>query len=157
MRGRKPKPSRLRLIEGNPGRRPINQGEPVAPGALIDAPEWFSVQQRTIWDYAITNSPDGLLRRLDRDVLVAWCVACEMHKRACQQQQKLDANTGAPMLTKTKDGNVIQSPYLPIINRQMLLMLKAASELGFSPVSRTRIELDPANGATSKASQYFST
>jgi hypothetical protein len=32
-----------------------------------------------------------------------------------------------------------QSPYLPVINRQALIMLKAASERGFTPVSRPRI------------------
>ena len=32
-----------------------------------------------------------------------------------------------------------QSPYLPIINRQAVIMIKAASEMGFSPVSRPRV------------------
>ena len=29
MRGRKPKPTRLKVIDGNPGRRPLNKREPV--------------------------------------------------------------------------------------------------------------------------------
>jgi phage terminase small subunit len=45
----------------------------------------------------------------------------------------------------------IQNPYLPIVNRQMLLMLRAASELGFTPCSRARIDAasppTSANGA----------
>ena len=41
-------------------------------------------------------------------------------------------------------GIPVQSPYLPIINRQAEIMLRAASELGFSPTSRSRITLtDP--------------
>jgi hypothetical protein len=37
----------------------------------------------------------------------------------------------------------IQSPYLPIINRQGLIMLKAASELGFTPASCPRTQVLP--------------
>jgi hypothetical protein len=36
MRGRKPKPTHLKLLEGNPGRRPLNTGEPRGP--VTEAP-----------------------------------------------------------------------------------------------------------------------
>ena len=34
-RGRKPTPTGLKLIKGNPGRRPINQGEPIIEATEI--------------------------------------------------------------------------------------------------------------------------
>ncbi len=46
MRGRKPKPTRLKLIEGNPGRRPINGQEPKPPGSLgVRAKPWGRSQR----------------------------------------------------------------------------------------------------------------
>ena len=36
----------------------------------------------------------------------------------------------------------IQSPYISIINKQASLMIKAASEMGFTPASRSRVEID---------------
>jgi P27 family predicted phage terminase small subunit len=44
-----------------------------------------------------------------------------------------------PLLTKTKDGTAVASPYLGIMNRAAALMLKAGSELGFSPAARPRL------------------
>jgi phage terminase small subunit len=46
------------------------------------------------------------------------------------------------MLTKAPNtGLPIQSPYLPIVNKQAAIMLKAAEQLGFTPVARSRIQL----------------
>ena len=36
MRGRKPTPTFLKLVTGNPGHRPINTDEPIVPPALPD-------------------------------------------------------------------------------------------------------------------------
>jgi phage terminase small subunit len=47
----------------------------------------------------------------------------------------------------------IPSPLLQIISKQALLMLRAASELGFSPISRTR--LVASDGASPCAGQAF--
>ena len=35
----------------------------------------------------------------------------------------------------------VQSPWLPIVNKQALIMLRAGQDLGFSPASRTRIAM----------------
>jgi hypothetical protein len=44
------------------------------------------------------------------------------------------------MLVKAPNtGLPIQSPYLPIVNKQALIMMRAVDHLGFSPASRTRI------------------
>ncbi len=66
MRGRKPVPTYLKVIRGNPGKRPLNENEPVPDGALADPPEWMSESQKAGWNYAIENAPAGLLKKLDR-------------------------------------------------------------------------------------------
>ena len=37
-RGRKPKPTALKVLEGNPGKRPLNDREPVPPKATLEMP-----------------------------------------------------------------------------------------------------------------------
>lgn len=37
-------------------------------------------------------------------------------------------------------GLPLQNPYLPIVNRQMVLMVRAGGELGFTQCSRARID-----------------
>ncbi len=43
------------------------------------------------------------------------------------------------MLTRNSDGTAGVSPYLSIINRTAATMMKACSELGFSPAARPRL------------------
>ena len=40
-RGRKPKPTALKVLEGNPGKRPLNDREPVPPKATLKCPAWL--------------------------------------------------------------------------------------------------------------------
>jgi P27 family predicted phage terminase small subunit len=136
MRGRKPVPTKLKIVRGNPGKRALNHDEPIPPGDLAEPPDWLSASQKAGWNYAIENAPKGLLKCLDRSVLTAWVVAEDLHRRASEQVDKFGILTKAP-----NTGLAIQSPYLPVVNKQAAIMMKAAEQLGFSPVSRSRIQL----------------
>ena len=46
MKGRKPTPTHLKVIKGNPGRRPLNRREPVAATALPEPPDWIGAEAR---------------------------------------------------------------------------------------------------------------
>ena len=141
MRGRKPKPTALKRLEGNPGKRPLNRKEPVPEGDLFAAPQWLSPSQADGWAYAITNAPHGLLKQLDRSTLAIWVVAEDLHREAAEKI----ATYG--LLTKSPNAGLpLQSPYLAILNKQAQIMLKAGSELGFSPSSRTRVQVNAGVG-----------
>jgi hypothetical protein len=62
-----------------------------------------------------------------------WVVASVEHARAAQEVRKLG------QVVKTKEGNAIQNPFLPIVNRQALIMMRAGGEMGFSPASRAAL------------------
>ncbi len=136
MRGRKPVPSNLKVIRGNPGKRKLNKKEPLPTGDLVDAPSWMVESQKQGWNYAIEHAPKGLLKKLDRSVLVTWAVAEDLHRRASESVEKYGILTKAP-----NTGLPIQSPYLPVVNKQAQIMLKAAELLGFSPASRSRVQI----------------
>jgi len=131
--GRRPTPTVLKQLHGNPGRRPINANEPQGQGELWKPPHWFDEIQREQWHYALEWAPPGLLTATDRDILVAWCAACVEHARAC-----IEVRTHGQVV-KTRDGNAIQNPYLGVMNRQALIMMRAASELGFTPAARAAL------------------
>jgi P27 family predicted phage terminase small subunit len=124
------------MIRGNPGKRPLNDSEPIPEGDLVDPPDWMSEGQKTGWNYAIENAPVGLLKKLDRSVLAAWVVAEDLHRRAAEMIEKFGILTKAP-----NTGLPIQSPYLPVVNKQAQIMLKAAEQLGFTPAARSRIQI----------------
>lgn len=136
MRGRKPTPTHLKLLEGNPGKRAINKSEPKPTGNLFEAPGWLTDSQKDGWAYAIANAPAGLMKRLDRAMLTMWVVAEDLHRDAAIKVAKSGS------VVRTKYGQETQSPYLSILNRQAVVMVKLASEMGFSPASRTRIQME---------------
>ena len=138
MRGRKPTPTHLKELHGNPSKLPLNKREPRPEGELYAAPEWMSPSQREGWAYAITCSPHGLLKCLDRSVLAIWVVAEDLHREAAEKIAQFGLLTKSP-----NAGLPLQSPYLAILNKQAQIMLKAAAELGFSPSSRSRVQVSP--------------
>jgi P27 family predicted phage terminase small subunit len=146
MRGRKPVPTTLRALHGNPRKVAMPKFEPKPDGDLADAPYWLNEGQLANWTYALTHAPAGLLKRIDRGALLAWVVAEDLHRQAATAQAKV----GLLVRIKTKatadkddPGVPTASPYINIINQQAKIMLKAASELGFTPVSRPRIGAGP--------------
>ena len=128
-------PTALRILRSNAkdaARLAKRQIE--TPGDLADAPDWFNSEQKLDWAYAIANAPRNVLKRIDKALLAAFIVALDTHRRATVAM-------AATLLVKSPtQGLPIQSPYLPIINRQAMLMTRMASELGFTPCSRARIE-----------------
>jgi phage terminase small subunit len=137
-RGRRPKPTELHRLHGtlNVTKHVRDRGrEPKAEGDLLaEPPPGLTPGQAEAWLYAVTHAPKGVMRAIDKAVLFVWVVSEDLHRQAAEAQ----ATTS--LLLKTPHSELpIQSPYIPIINRQALIMLKAASELGFTPVSRPRV------------------
>ena len=141
MKGRKPVRPALAALHGHPSKTPPKKGVPEPVGDLPTtaverepAPLELSDSQREIWDYALTHAPPGLLKKIDRMQLLVWVIAADLHASAYRAQSKLGLLVRSP-----KQDLPMQSPYLAIINRQAFILMKAAAELGFTPVSRPRI------------------
>src|SRR5262245_14903681 len=137
MKGRKPKPPALKILRMTAQKAAkLIRKETPTPGHLEDAPDWFTDDQKADWKYAIENAPRGVLKRVDKSVLAGFIVAADTHRRAT-----IAMRDSQQLLVKTpKQALPMQNPYLPIVNRQFQLMVRAASELGFTPCSRARID-----------------
>lgn len=82
--GRKPKPDSLKRLQGNPGKRPLNNSLP-EPGALTDLkpPAGLDTYGRQAWRRNAETIRDmGLLTEADVDVLYAYCMAYSRLRRA---------------------------------------------------------------------------
>jgi P27 family predicted phage terminase small subunit len=150
MRGRKPTPTRLKALTGNPGKRPLNANEPLPQPQIPDCPAELGPLARKEWDRLVTQlRPLRLLtrsieQRLPRTAaLMAWAEATE----AIQKYG---------VMIKSPQGFPIQSPYLSIANRQAEIMMRIASEFGFTPASRSRISTpEPAEPSRTCLSAKF--
>jgi P27 family predicted phage terminase small subunit len=140
MRGRKPKPTHLRLIQGNPGKRPLNRREPRPKGVLSDPPAWFNEEQRVEWAYVIGHAPFGLLTTLDRSVLELWVVHYLLWRRStelCQQYGQVQRDPS--------HNTVRTAPWVKTAAQQAALLSKIAEQLGFTPSARPRLQLPADN------------
>jgi len=140
MQGRKPVPTALKVIRGNPGKRPFTRNEPQPTGDLEEPPDYLTPSQQDIWREAVAVSPSGLLKKLDASIFETWVVAEDIYRTAALNIAKL----GSALLVRSpSNGMLVPSPVLAILNRQALIKLRCAAELGFSPTARARISLNP--------------
>ena len=141
MRGRKPKPTSLKVIEGNLGKRPINGREPKLPSSRPSCPAHLSATAKTEWKRLATLLTDvGILTQIDRTVLATYCQA---YGRWVEAERKLAVT--APLL-KTPAGYVQVSPWITISNKQVELMTRLMAELGLSPSARARLAVQVSTG-----------
>jgi P27 family predicted phage terminase small subunit len=148
MRGRKPVPVTVHRARGTfrRGRHAGRAIEPLAPGDPREPPLQLTESQRELWRFAVANAPANILRSVDFGVLAAYVVALDPHKQATELQAKIDQGAALPLLSKAKDGTPVPSPYLRVIHRAADVMLRCASELGFTPIARTRLAGSSATG-----------
>ena len=83
----------------------------------------------------------GLLSLADRAALAAYCQA---YGRWVEAEERLK---DTPTLLKTPSGYAQQSPWLTVANKQLELMGRYMSELGLTPVARTRLAADLPDGS----------
>jgi P27 family predicted phage terminase small subunit len=134
MRGRRPKPTRLKVLTGNPGKRPLNATEPRPEPVVPECPQELSEAARREWNrLAPELAKLRIVTILDRAALAAYCGAYALWAEANEAIQKYGA------MIKSPSGYPVQSPYIAIANRQTEIMIRIASEFGFTPASRSRI------------------
>lgn len=144
--GRKSKPTALKELEGNPGKRSLNKAEPKPKTDMPSCPRHLNKLARAEW-HRITPQLEklGLLSQIDRAALAAYCQA---YGRWVEVERKLkELSTMSvdkmPYLYKTMNGNLIINPLLSIANKCMEQMHKFLIEFGMTPAARTRISTTP--------------
>lgn len=72
--GRPPKPTALKIIEGNPGHRPLPENEPTPAVAGLEAPAWVKAAGRRVWDeLAPEVHANGCLTKMDTEAFALLC------------------------------------------------------------------------------------
>jgi P27 family predicted phage terminase small subunit len=137
MRGRKPTATILKRLHGVETRR-INNDEPIPRSGVSPCPSHFTPEQAELWNFALANAPPGMLKSLDIGLLEAWCVAYSIHRAATAELTRQGTITVVGV--KNPDRRVA-APHIGIINRTAALLSRLSSELGFTPVSRSRIQV----------------
>ncbi len=137
MRGRKPKPTKLKALAGNPGERPLPANEPQPEPYDGPPPPELEPDALEFWlRMAPKLQAAGVLTEFDVDKFRGAAVVYGWWLKACREVNK----TGS--VVKTRDGNVIQNPWLAVANRHYDQWNKAMGDFGMSPADRARVSVE---------------
>lgn len=132
--GPPPKPTHLKKLAGNPGKRALNKHEPKPKGPLFEAPDDLPEAAVPFWNYAIRCAPRGLLKRLDQRTLAIYAVAAAAHSAAAE----ICFREGITIKKRNMKMAHVH-PAMRIVDAQAGIMMRACVEMGFTPSSRSRI------------------
>lgn len=136
MRGRKPIPTNLRLLHGNPARKPLPKSEPKPARALPRPPKTISPRAKEHWRPLARQLDEvGVLTCLDATALLLLCETYATWEEAGEELREHGL-----VITKPS-GLSRQSPYLLIANRAQDQLLKLLTEFGMTPIARTRVAM----------------
>lgn len=147
MRGRKPKPTMLKLVAGLPGHRGLPITEPVVPPGALERPDWLDDYASEMWDWLVPQlEKSRMARPVDSAAVVQYCVTYSHWRKACEWVAKSGAVMPVYRVVRTKgkgeEMKVVDTKEWPQARqaRQLgVLLCKLAAELGITPASRTRV------------------
>ena len=153
--GNRPKPTKLKVLTGNPGKRPLNRNEPEPPSGKPRMPEWLTVFPFAVSEWereAEILDGMGILTIAEEGILAMRCyIASQIRDMATEIEKegrvaytsRMDSLGNEVMDAKTNPKS-IQLKNLLTEYRQI------GSLLGFDPASRARMAVDP----TSKKNKF---
>lgn len=144
MAGRRPKPTALKLLAGNPGCRPVNSNEPEFPLKRPDPPDFLRDEALEEWERMVEKlSEVGMLTEADRGPLAAYCAAYGRWAKA--EKAILKVAESDPLKSEgllnysSSSGRITRHPLVDIADRALRDLLRCGIEFGLTPSSRSRV------------------
>jgi P27 family predicted phage terminase small subunit len=134
--GRPAKPTALKLLQGNAGKRKLNKNEP-SPDALVvvpEPPEWFGAIAVAAWQQVAPWLIEAkILTGTDLHNLEAFCMAYQRWREA---QDDITKNGIIVMGAKQE----IKNPACTVANETLRQMATFGGALGLDPAARARLK-----------------
>lgn len=149
-RGPAPKPTALKELAGNPGRRPLNKREPRPRVAIPPCPKWLTGEARKEYK-RVAKILVGLrvLTEADRTALAAYA---HQYAKWLEAEEEV-SNEGAVLISDK--GNAYLNPWQGVANMALKNMRSLAAEFGMTPASRSRVSAIGPAEEKSLAEQLF--
>ncbi|HUS47475.1 MAG TPA: phage terminase small subunit P27 family [Phycisphaerae bacterium] len=134
MKGRKPIPTKIKLLRGNPGKRRLNAAEPQVPISMPEMPSWLDKTGRAEWErVGPLLHRVGVLSRVDAAALAGYCAAFSVVAKAMRSIGRDGIHIGAA-------GEAVRrNPACTTLNQALAQMRAYMVELGLTPSARTRL------------------
>jgi P27 family predicted phage terminase small subunit len=130
--GPKPRPTALKALMGNPGRRPLSKAE-VKPTGRPKCPRWLGKIGRHYWKRVMESMPPDFITAVDGQLLSQYCDAWQDFHEA---REDIALRGTTVMSGKMEVPN-------PSLNRKFKArdaIRRLAANFGFSPADRVGLE-----------------
>ena len=143
MPGPKPKPTALKVLQGNPGHQTLPKNEPQPRPITPEIPEYLGEAGKRRWNELIPELEYmGTLTIVDGDVLGAYCLSYQKLVAAeavlAESGPYSERGTGAP----------IRHPAAIEAESAAKMLHKFGAELGIGAASRSKVEARRQDAAT---------
>ena len=128
MRGRKPKPTDLKVVTGNPGKRALPENEAQFDEGEVAAPEWIDERERS-WRLAFLAEWGRIVAQLD-----SWSVIGEVNQGMLEGICSLYAT----YVTAARSKDTVE------MRQSFEAYRKALNEFGLTPASKGRVATESA-------------
>jgi len=140
MRGRKKKPVEIKMMEGNPGKRPLDDVinvhdiKKVDDGQIVK-PKWMTARAKAVWNrLSPALEKLGILTVLDRESFVGFCQSYADWVDARLEAQKYRQDKSEYARRKYKEN-------MKLADKAFEKWRVLATEFGLTPSSRGRISV----------------
>ncbi|MBI4302171.1 MAG: phage terminase small subunit P27 family [Chloroflexi bacterium] len=124
----------MKSLASNPGKRPLNLGQPRPRSEVQKCPSWLSTEAKREWRRATSElAGQGILTALDRGILALYCQTFA----SLRQREAVLAGRGRTYLTPS--GQVRQWPEVAIAQAEKAMLRQLAADLGLTPTARARM------------------
>ncbi len=139
MAGRRPKPTAIKKLEGNRGKRPLPKNEPMPDNTPPACPSWLPPTAKTEWKRIVPELERlGLLTVVDMAALAGYC---EAYARWVKAAKKLKDSFTYEVTDKFGNRKQHKKPEVDIA-RDALSQVKAfCTEFGLTPSSRGKMSV----------------
>jgi len=132
--GRKPIPTALRVIRGNPGKRPLPKGEPKPTVGLPNPPDHLTAEaKREWWRMGRRLVKLGLMTEIDKAALAVYCQAWARWEEAEARIREVDLVMPGAQFNKQRKEFIKQAA------EAMRDLMRYLVEFGMTPSSRSRV------------------
>lgn len=170
MAGRRPKPTHLKLVQGNPGKRAINRSEPKPRRVLPSPPAHLRARAKVAWGYVSAQLDNmGVLTEADALALERLC---ECYADLLDAQASLDKAVivpnadGDPFVlakagestyaTRGKEGWMLRTrPEVAQIADADRRFKSYLVEFGLTPAARSKVKGDGSSKEADPAAEFF--
>lgn len=152
MRGRKPLPTNMKVISGNPGKQKLPKGEPMPDANIPSPPAVLNNYAMEEWR-RITPVLEslGIISDLTVTAVIAYCDAYSDWRTATEELNRIrEIDPIASLIEKTTNGNVIQNQLKVVAKVARADMVKYATEFGGTEIAKIRLAVDPGRASASK-------